>query len=102
MHGVIHLLPQYACRAWCLVKAEGQFYLYLRHIDMMILTGFKHLWIHFIFINYSSNENEPYLVDRKLTDFNERTCTTESVCYYHHQYLNLFQYSDPILSVAKS
>jgi hypothetical protein len=29
MSGVIHHLPQYAFMAWCLVKAQGQLYLYL-------------------------------------------------------------------------
>jgi ribosomal 50S subunit-associated protein YjgA (DUF615 family) len=29
MSGAIHPLPQYAFMAWCLVKAQGQLYLYL-------------------------------------------------------------------------
>jgi hypothetical protein len=29
MCGAIPPLPQYAFMAWCLVKAQGQFYLYL-------------------------------------------------------------------------
>jgi hypothetical protein len=29
MNGAIHPLPQYAFMAWCLVKAQGQLYLYL-------------------------------------------------------------------------
>jgi len=28
MSGAIHPLPQYAFMAWCLVKAQGQLYLY--------------------------------------------------------------------------
>jgi hypothetical protein len=29
MSGAIHSLPQYAFMAWCLVKAQGQLYLYI-------------------------------------------------------------------------
>jgi hypothetical protein len=29
MSGAMHPLPQYAFMAWCLVKAQGQLYLYL-------------------------------------------------------------------------
>jgi hypothetical protein len=29
MSGAVPLLPQYAFMAWCLVKAQGQLYLYL-------------------------------------------------------------------------
>jgi hypothetical protein len=29
MSGAIHPLPQYAFMAWCLLKAQGQLYLYL-------------------------------------------------------------------------
>jgi hypothetical protein len=32
MSGAIHPLPQYAFMVWCLVKAQGQLYLYLYHI----------------------------------------------------------------------
>jgi len=31
MRGTIPPLPQYACMAWCLVKAQAQLYLYLLH-----------------------------------------------------------------------
>jgi len=29
MSGAIHTLPQYTFMAWCLIKAQGQLYLYL-------------------------------------------------------------------------
>jgi hypothetical protein len=35
MSGALHALPPYAFMAWCLVKAQGQLYLYL-YIDKML------------------------------------------------------------------
>jgi hypothetical protein len=34
MSGAIHTLPQYAFMAWCLVKAQGQLYLYLTCVNI--------------------------------------------------------------------
>jgi hypothetical protein len=38
MGGAIHPLPQYAFMAWCLVKAQGQLYLFLL-LAQKILEG---------------------------------------------------------------
>jgi hypothetical protein len=43
MSGAIHPLPQYASMAWCLVKAQGQLYLYLYHTDLIAIVADKQL-----------------------------------------------------------
>jgi hypothetical protein len=48
MSGAIPLLPQYAFMAWCLVKTQGQLYLYLFcmatwRFFIMEEQGFEHL-----------------------------------------------------------
>jgi len=35
MSGAIHPFPQYAFMAWCLVKAQGQLYLYLHQLQRL-------------------------------------------------------------------
>jgi len=37
MRGAIPPLPQYAFVAWCLVKAQGQIYLYLKEIGWEVV-----------------------------------------------------------------
>jgi hypothetical protein len=39
MSGAIHPLPQYTFMAWCLVKAQGQLYLYLKLSSCVALVS---------------------------------------------------------------
>jgi hypothetical protein len=45
MSGAIHPLPQYALMAWCSVKAQGQLYLYLFTLILLICNSFPMLRI---------------------------------------------------------
>jgi hypothetical protein len=39
MSGVMHILPEYAFMAWCLVKVQGQLYLYVLSFNSTESSG---------------------------------------------------------------
>jgi hypothetical protein len=57
MSGVIPPLPQYACMAWCSVKAQGQLYVYLLPF---FSTSLSLVWL-------VGNYNQFYTVQKQFT-----------------------------------
>jgi hypothetical protein len=48
MSGAIHPLPQYAFMAWCLVKAQGQLYLFF-FLPLSVIEFHRNFAFHFMY-----------------------------------------------------
>jgi hypothetical protein len=87
MRGAIPPLPQYAVMAWCLVKAQGQLYLYLInqvscHEEVWGCTVIVHSFLSSALDGgewsasrtfYPRGKRAQYPLDRRLTD-SQRQC----------------------------
>jgi hypothetical protein len=84
MSGAIHPLPQYAFMAWCLVKAQGQLYLYLYFLFTELFVSlcvpsvvfFQLPLVFNLKFRSSSTLNHPYL--------HRIACLFFCVCYYNN------------------